>query len=120
MPDEYRTLISAYTVGRISLEELRGVCKWGSATAGVREDLAYARRQNIQFCEGFLSGSLEFTRLDAEAFAKLSDGDLGRELHKCSSTSVATLRMQLLRGAEGSLKQPASGEVLGRLIGCVR
>jgi hypothetical protein len=120
MPDEYRTLITAYAVGRISVEDLRGVCRWAPPGPGLREDLAYARRQNIQFCDGYLAGALEFSQLDAEALSKLAGGDPVRNGFKCKPTSVPALRSQLLSAAQGDTKRPADEALLSVNLGCGR
>lgn len=120
MPEEYRTLISAYTVGRLSLGNLRDTCKWRASTSGVREDLAYARRQNSQFCEGFISGVVEFTRLDAAALSRIAGSDLDQPPQKCGSASVATLRAQLLTSPERNQKRLASDALIAGLLGCER
>lgn len=120
MPEEYRTLIAAYAVGRISVEDLQGVCRWTPPGQGVREDLAYARRQNIQFCDGYLAGALEFSRLDAEALSKVSGGDPARNAFKCKPTSVTALRSQLLSAAKGDTKRPADEALLSVYLDCRR
>lgn len=120
MPEEYRTLISAYAVGRISVEDLRGVCRWTPPGPGLREDLAYARRQNIQFCDGYLAGAIEFSRLDAEALSKLAGGDPARYVFKCKPTSVPALRSQLMTATQGDTKRLADEALLSVYLGCGR
>lgn len=124
MPQEYVTLIDAYSVGRLTTANLRGACRWTQPSSGVREDLAHARRQNVQFCEGFLVSSLEFASLDPSVLAALAEVEASEVTLRCDPRGLvpSRLRTQLLSSPRLQGKERANGSatILATLLSCRR
>lgn len=118
IPKEYSSLISAYTVGRISLAELRDVCQWTTPGEGVREDLAYARRQNIQFCAGFLSGTLAIANLEKSDITRLADADENSTPSCKVMTTTKLKEVALSKNSSKHVKKNASKFLYQKILDC--
>ncbi|CAI8733676.1 hypothetical protein [Pseudomonas chlororaphis] len=122
VPEEFLTLITAYTSGHLTVDQLRGVCQWSPSEKGVEEELVYARRQNAKFCEGFLTGSLEFALLDSAVLESLTGSQNSDGLSHCDSSTTPTMRTQLLANSKllKKNKDHASDVIFSLLLACRR
>ena len=119
LPEEFKTLVAAYSKGRLSVDQLRGVCKWSDASGRVSEQLSYARRQNIDFCEGFLAGTREFAALDSDVLSTVASTGAPSAAWRCQGGPTTSLRGPLMaREKLPSASAQGSPALFNDVLGC--